>query len=224
MKHKGPIMTLLAGLAVAAVLMVLNLSVTNSGDGIGNAANAAATATATTAPTVAPTSTLAAAVGTKAAPAAQVTYAGRVNGGAGTIAVAVKDGKAVVYFCDGGRAEAWLQGSATNGELNLTGAGNASLTGSYGNGVAAGSVSATGKTWTFSVGTVKAPSGLYRATATVRNAKVVGGWIVLANGEQVGVLNVAGDEEPAPPLNTATNTANVGGTVITAGPVDGTGL
>lgn len=227
MRHKGPIFTLLAGLALAAVLMVLNLTATNRNRNNGdNAANAGANATATTTSELgtAPTTAPATAAPTKAPPAAQVTYAGRVSGGGATIAIAIKDGKAVAYLCDGNRAEAWLQGTASNGELKLAGSGNATLTGSYGNGVAAGAISATGKKWTFAVGTVKAPSGLYRAAANVRNARIVGGWIVLASGEQVGVLNVAGEEQPAPPLNTATNTTTVDGTVITANPVDGTGL
>jgi hypothetical protein len=218
MRHKGPIITLVAGLAVAAVLMVLNLTGTND-DGstpTGTVGNAASTpAVAATTPAAAPTT---------AAPAPQVTYAGKVNGGGATIAIALKDGKAVAYLCDGRSTEAWLQGTAANGQLSLTGAGGATLTATYGNGRAAGTISAKSREWAFSVGTVTKPSGLYRATANVRNAEVVGGWIVLANGEQVGVLVVGDDVEPAPELNTSTNTVNVDGTQITANPVDGTGL
>jgi hypothetical protein len=221
MKHKGPIITLLAGLAVAAVLMVLNLSVSNAGsdanDG-NDAVGVAATTTTTERVKVAP-----APIVTRN-PTAQVTYAGRVNGGAATIAIAIYDGKAVAYLCDGKRAEAWLKGSATDGQLSLTGAHNASLSGGYGNGRATGSVTATGKRWTFSVGTVTKPSGLYRATANVRNAKVVGGWIVLANGEQVGLLSVAGAPEEAPPLDPTANSVTVGGVPIPVNEVDGSGL
>jgi hypothetical protein len=74
------------------------------------------------------------------------------------------------------------------------------------------------------VGTVTKPSGLYRATANVRNAKVVGGWIVLANGEQVGLLSVAGAPEEAPPLDPTANSVTVGGVPIPVNEVDGSGL
>jgi serine/threonine-protein kinase len=198
--------------------MVLNLTGTND-DG---STSTGAVGNATSAPAVAATTP--AAAPTTAAPAPQVTYAGKVNGGGATIAIALKDGKAVAYLCDGRSTEAWLQGTAANGQLSLTGAGGASLTATYGNGLAAGTISARSREWAFSVGTVSKPSGLYRATANVRNAEVVGGWIVLANGEQVGVLVVGDDVEPAPELNTSTNTVNVDGTQITANPVDGTGL
>ena len=221
MRHKGPIITLVAGLAVAAVLMVLNLTGTNDDDAalptdaVGNAGSAPS-ADATT-PSAAPTTAA-------PAPAPAGTYAGKVTGGGATIAIALKDGKAVAYLCDGRSTEAWLQGTAANGELALTGAGGATLTATYGNGRVEGDISAKGRQWAFSVGTVSKPSGLYRATANVRNAQVVGGWIVLANGDQVGVLVVGDEIEPAPELNTSTNTVNVDGTQITANPVDGTGL
>ena len=85
-------------------------------------------------------------------------------------------------------AEAWLQGTAADGELDLTRpSGGNSLTGTFGNGVAAGDVTAAGRSSSRSrLKTVAPPSGLYRATADVRDAKLVGGWIVLADGDQVG--------------------------------------
>ncbi len=65
---------------------------------------------------------------------------------------------------------------------------------------------------------VAPPSGLYRASAQVRQAKVVGGWIVLPNGSQVGVVDVAGEPTTAPPLDTATLTTTVNDTTVTAPP------
>jgi serine/threonine-protein kinase len=215
MKHKGPMVTLAAGVAVAAVLMVLNLSVTNTNDL--TAADAVGDAT-TPAPTTAP-----AVEETKAPAAEQITYAGNVDGGAATIAIAVQDGKAVAYLCDGRRTEAWLRGTAENGELLLTGAGNSRLVGSFGDGVAAGDVSASGKTWSFSVKVVKKPSGLYRGTANVRGAQVEGTWIVLANGQQVGIVLVDGVPEPATPANVETGSATVNGEQVEIEAVDGPG-
>jgi len=66
---------------------------------------------------------------TAPATAAKVTYAGSTVGGQASIAIAVADGHAVAYLCDGQRAEAWLQGTANDGKLNLAGTGGASLTG-----------------------------------------------------------------------------------------------
>ena len=181
---------------------------------------AAASATSVTSATSAP-----AAVATQSAPAGPpVTYAGSVNGNPATLAIVVKDGRAVAYLCDGKSAEAWLQGSATGGTLELDGPGAASLTGSYGNGVANGTVRATGKEWTFSVKTVAPPSGLYRATANVRNAQLVGGWIILDNGQQVGLVKLGDSTIPAPPLDTATKTATVDGATVTVAALDGSGL
>jgi serine/threonine-protein kinase len=225
MKVKGPIITLAAGVVVATVLMVLNLSVTPSPPATDNAAaDAGAGQVAPTTPAATPTATAAAPAVTTAPPTGkQVTYAGGIGAGNATLAIAIKDGTAVAYLCDGKSTEAWLQGTASGGTLDLTGASEAKLTGTYGNGKASGTVSAGGRSWAFSLKTVAPPSGLYRATANVRNATVVGGWIMLENGEQVGLVNYGGTRIVAP-LNPATNTATVDGVAVTATPVDGTGL
>jgi len=224
MKHKGPLITLLAGLAVAAVLLVLSMNATNSSKAntAGNAApDGAVTVTLSAAPLVSsPPKT---AAPTTATAAAQATYAGSTNGGAASIAIAVHDGKAVAYLCDGNRTEAWLQGTAIGGQLNLTGAREARLTGTYDAAAAKGTVVAGGRTWTFSVVQVKAPSGLYRASATVRGAQVVGGWIVV-NGKTVGITTVDGEPGPASAIDTSTGQTTLAGEPVTATPVDGSGL
>jgi serine/threonine-protein kinase len=125
---------------------------------------------------------------------------------------------AVAYICDGKKVESWLRGHATNGQFNLTGSHDGTLTGSFGNGWATGSVSAAGHNWTFRVKAAYKPSGLYRAAANVRNAAVT--WVVV-DKVQVGV-EVEGDQaQAAPALNLDTLTANVNGTNVTAEPVDG---
>ncbi len=72
---------------------------------------------------------------------------------------------------------------------------------------------------------VHKPSGLYRSIAVVRGATVKAGWIVLANGMEVGSLEAdpnaaAPTARKAPPLNVTTRTANDGGVTITATPID----
>ena len=67
------------------------------------------------------------------------TWAGDVDGGKATIAISAKDGVAIAYVCDGNRVEAWLQGTAADGKLDLTGK-KAKLTGTFANGRATGTV------------------------------------------------------------------------------------
>jgi hypothetical protein len=217
MKHKGPIITLLAGLLVAGVLFVLNVDLSNDAARNAAARNAAANTTATTssaAPTQAPSKP--ATAPSKAPPGdAKTTYAGTVDGGAAGLAIAISNGKALAYVCDGKRVEAWLEGTALNGELTLTGK-KGSLTATYGNGVATGTVKAGTKTWHFTIKVAAAPSGLYRTAANVRD-KLDASWAVVPRGDglqgvqQYGLQTEKnGDVTTAPELNTSTNSANAG--------------
>jgi serine/threonine-protein kinase len=135
--------------------------------------------------------------------------------------VAVRDGRAIAYVCDGRRVEAWLKGTASAGKLDLRSVKGARLTGSYRDSVATGTVVIGKLGWSFRVKNVRPPSGLYRAAATVRKAKIVGGWIVLADGTQVGVLSTDMVPAPAPSLNTSTRGTTVDGVPVTAAPIDG---
>ncbi|MEV4417081.1 hypothetical protein [Catellatospora sp. NPDC049609] len=224
MKRNGPLITLLAGLALAAVLITVNLTVTARGgddpDPAGFGA-AAATSAPATAPAVDPPPSSAPPAGPPPAAKVNAVWAGKVDGGGATIAIAVTDGVAVAYLCDGKKAEVWLQGTAAAGKLELAGAKGATLAGTFGGGKAAGTVTAGGRSWKFTAPAVKKPSGLYRATATVRNAKVVGGWIVLPDGSQVGIVTVDGQPRPAPAVDPATGAVTVDGAALTATPVTG---
>ena len=220
MKRKGPIVTVAAGALFAAVLMVLNINA-NATNGSGTDATEDGTKPAATSPAATPAMTPSA---TRPPATAQVSYAGAVGGSGATIAIAITDGQVIAYVCDGKTAEAWLRGTASSGVLRLRNAGGDSLTGEYSASKATGVVTAAGKRWNFSISQVKPPSGLYRASAQVRAAKVVGGWIVLADGTQVGVVTVDGQPQSAPSLNTATLTVEVDGAAVTAAPVDGTKL
>lgn len=229
MKLKGPYLTLVGGLAVAGVLLALSNSAVSKDEKNLAVANAGATG-ATTAPTKPAPDKSAPADDTVDEPAAKPpakatppgTYAGSVKGGGASIAIAVKGKTAIAYVCDGKKVEAWLQGSAADASsLSLTGEGNAKVTAKYTDGKLSGTVRAAGKKWTFGVDSVEAPSGLYRAARNVRNAKVVGGWIVY-RGTQVGMLNSSGVETPAPPIDLGTGKVTIDGTEVQTTALDGT--
>ncbi|MER6083641.1 hypothetical protein [Streptomyces sp. NPDC001833] len=58
-----------------------------------------------------------------------------------------------------------------------------------------------------------------RATATVRGAKVDGGWIVLADGRQAGLADREGTPSSAPRIAPETGAVTVDGQPLTANPV-----
>jgi hypothetical protein len=221
MRRWQPIVTLLAGLAVAAVL--LGLSYRATADNANTAAAQEIPAAAQQTPPgaepfvagVSPTPSATKTAPPPSTPPLNVTWAGEVKG-AGTLAISAKGDKAIAYLCDGRRLEAWLIGTAKAGKLSLTGAGGATLTGTFGNGRANGTVTAKGRSLKFDLAAVKKPSGLYRATADIRGARIVGGWIQLPNGEQVGLATVDGAVVTPSRLDIATGTATVGGVAVTA--------
>ncbi|MFC7482851.1 hypothetical protein ACFQX7_26600 [Luedemannella flava] len=226
MRGKGPLITLIAGAVVAVVLLALSAnaagrrdaanSAATGGDGIGVAATTAATAS----PTAAAGSGVARPSGSGVA-SISLAFAGDVLGGDASIALAVKDDHVVAYLCDGEKTEAWLQGTYTPaGTLSLSGRGG-TLTATQSGGKVTGTVTAGGRTWPFTVGKVAKPSGLYRAVADVRDARVVAGWIVLPGGRQVGIATVAGVPGTAPTLDVTSGTATLDGTQLSAAPVEG---
>ncbi|WP_326825569.1 hypothetical protein [Streptosporangium sp. NBC_01756] len=189
MKRLGPVYTLAAGAATAVALGVLSAGSTPAPQNVNARDVPSVVTTITPAPSAAPTATRTA----RPAPE-KADYAGRVKGNGGLIAVSVRDGKAIAYFCDG-RAEAWLRGRATGDRVVLSGPGNSSVTARLRDGGAAGELRFGGRQWDFRAPTVKKPSGLYRASAIVRGAKVRAGWIYLDDGSRVGLTLV--DGEPA---------------------------
>jgi len=215
MKNRGPYFTLLTGLVLAAVLLTLSTTAVKK-----SAAEPQAGPYAATSPSPSPAASPSASTPTGPA---QATYATHVNGRGATIAIAVHGATAVAYLCDGRRVEAWLTGAAVGGRLTMTGPTGATLTATYGQ-VASGQVLAGGRTWNFTAPIVRAPSGLYRAASKVRAAVVVGGWIVLPDGTQVGIVTRDAVPAAAPRLDVASGRAVVDGTTVTARPVDGSGL
>ena len=234
MRRNTPLITLLTGAALGVVLLIASMLSTPSKAPTGYSAAAtpppassaaaqpsAASATAT--PSQAPPSAPASAVVT--APA-RADYAGRVQGGGASVAISIHNGRAIAYVCNGSAIEAWYKGTAVNGVLIMTGKNHAHLSAIYDFGKVTGDVLAHGTDFSFSVGVVHKPSGLYQATAVVRGATVKAGWIVLPNGFKVGSIEddanaTAPSATQAPDLDVATGTAQDGDVVLHATPVSG---
>ncbi|HEX6336186.1 MAG TPA: hypothetical protein VFZ85_04470 [Jiangellaceae bacterium] len=143
-----------------------------------------------------------------------VTYVGYVDGGGASVAVITTGDEAIAYLCDGNDVEAWLDGSAVDGRLDLTGE-RGSLTGEYDQLQASGEATADDQTWTFTIEAVESPEGLYRFADTIAGgAEVVGGWIVLPDGTQVGAITLDGQTQPAPALDIDTGQVTIDGTLV----------
>jgi hypothetical protein len=238
MKIKTPIITLLVGVALAVSLLISSMSAASATKA---AAQASANAAANAAPAVTSGSASpAAAAGSQSASASpsasasgsfvippHANYDGEVQGNLGAVALVVHDTFAIAYFCNGKTIESWFSGTPHNGKLTMQAKGSSgSLTADYALGHARGTVVVNGVSYIFSIIAVHKPSGLFQSIASVRGASVKAGWIVLANGTEVGSLNPdvnAANQvsQAAPKLDLSTLTADDDGTTITAVPIDG---
>jgi hypothetical protein len=243
MKIATPVITLIVGVALAASLLFSDMTAVSSKKAALAAASTAAPAGAAASaaqPTGAGASATAVTSASPAHPAAaspspsgsafvvppHANYVGQVQGDLGSVAIVVHDTFAVAYFCNGSTQEAWLNGTPHDGKLAMTGKGNARLTADYALGHARGNVVVNGITYIFSIIAVHRPSGLFQSIAVVRGATVKAGWIVLANGTQVGSLNpnvnaAHQSSQAAPKLNLSSLTAQDGSTTLVAKPIDG---
>jgi hypothetical protein len=240
MRRNTPLITLLTGAALGVVLLVASMLATPSGKpaSYSAAAAAATSAPATSAPASAtsppvtesspssPPSPAAASPTTVTTSPVNATYAGRVGGGGGSVAVSIHGSQAIAYVCNGSTVEAWFKGTAVNGVLIMTGKNHSHFSAIYDFGKVTGDVLAHGTDYSFSVPVVRKPSGLYRATAVVRGAMIKAGWIVLSDGTQVGSVepfstSPAPTAFEAPALDVATGTARDGNIVLHAVSVDG---
>lgn len=213
MKSLGPLLTIVAVVVLGAALFAVN----STGNPANQPAAAATAAPASTAVAAAPTTEAEPAVTEKA-------YAGRTSGNELTIAIAVKDGRAVAYLCDGRKVEAWLEGTLTGDELSLrNGNGSATVTGTAEEGKSVGTVAIGDRSWPFAAKAVQAPAGLYEGRADVRGVANRVGWIVLPDGSQTGIVKPAnGEPGPAPVLDPARpGGVTVGGVPVTVTTIDG---
>ena len=214
MKISTPVITLIVGVALAASLLFSDMTAvsTKKADLAAAAASASAAAAASAAATASAAASPADAQSSSAtaSPTASgfvipphANYVGQVQGDRGSVAVVVHDSFAIAYFCNGG----------------------ARLTANYALGHARGTVVVNGISYVFSIIAVHRPSGLFESIAVVRGATIKAGWIVLANGTQVGSLNPNVNaakpvSQAAPKLNLSTLTAQDGNVTITATPID----
>ena len=120
-----------------------------------------------------------------AAPAvAEKAFTGRSSGNEVTVAIAVKDGRAVAYVCDGKKIEAWLEGTLVGDQLSLTGKtqhhrhrGRQGGVGHRRGRRQAVAVRGQGRA---------SPAGLYEGRGNVRGVATRIGWIVEGNGRVTG--------------------------------------
>jgi hypothetical protein len=226
MKTLGPNLTLLGVAAFAVVLLAVNA--THPAAASQAAASQAAASQANTSEPTPPSIIVAAApapIPTDAAtvapdppppsPVRQAVFAGRTTGKEATVAIAVEDGTAVAYVCDGHKLEAWLTGTLSGDRLALAGPRGAALTGTVTGNNAGGEITVGSRHWPYSARIAGKPAGLYEGRSDVRGVPARIGWIVLPDGVQVGVLSAAGaNPQPAPPLDVATLAAQVDGVSV----------
>ncbi|OLT09506.1 hypothetical protein BJF78_30575 [Pseudonocardia sp. CNS-139] len=133
-------------------------------------------------------------------------YAGRSAGDEVTVAIAVEDGRAVGYVCDGDAIESWFEGTLEGDRLNLQGGDGSTLTGTTTEAAAHGTVTIDGEELPFSAAGAEGPAGLYEGNASVRGVVTRVGWIVTNDGAVTGVATRDGRRGPAPALDPATPT------------------
>ncbi|MFD0285568.1 hypothetical protein [Streptomyces lutosisoli] len=220
MKRPGPLLTLLAGLLLGVFMLSLNATTGTKSASSYREESPSPKASASPAPSSSPTTTAPSPSPSKSAfPNAD--YAGRTDDDSSAVAVSLRDGKAIAYFCDGRDKESWLKGNVKDdGTMKLTGKNGAELNGTLKDGKSIrGTVDLGGQRYGFTADKAVRPSGLYRATATVRGAKIDGGWIVLPGGKQVGILDRDGKPSAAPEIDPETGAVTIDGQTLTARPV-----
>lgn len=230
MTHRSPLVTL-AGLVVAfAIMFGVNIaldrdepataarpsasaSASSAGTSQVPSPGATGTASASTSPTTSATQT----------PAheqfpGKIVYAGRTKEGTTTLAIAVLNGQAAAYVCDGRSVESWLRGTAKQGEVKLRARNGDQLEAKLHGGVVTGTIEIRDHRHSFAIKQAKKPAGLYRA----KGSKTTIGWIVLEDGSQVGIeSHQNGDSKAAPKLNPDQPKVTANGEDLTAEPVEG---
>jgi len=200
MSRFAPLLTLLAVAVLGGALFTLNV-VNSPANSTGTPSAAAPSQPAAASPPAAPPATSAPPA---AAAVAEKAYAGRSAGNEVTVAIAVKDGRAVGYVCDGKKVEAWLEGTLSGSDLALKSKdGKSTIAGTADDKQSFGRVAVNGKEWPFAAKAASSPAGLYEGRAQVRGVLNRIGWIQLQDGSQTGVWNRGSDKVAAPVLDPA---------------------
>jgi len=200
MSRFAPLLTLLAVAVLGGALFTLNV-VNSPANSTGTPSAAAPSQPAAASPPAAPPATSAPPA---AAAVAEKAYAGRSAGNEVTVAIAVKDGRAVGYVCDGKKVEAWLEGTLSGSDLALKSKdGKSTIAGTADDKQSFGTVAVSGKEWPFAAKAASSPAGLYEGRAQVRGVLNRIGWIRLQDGSQTGVWNRGADKVAAPVLDPA---------------------
>ena len=164
MRRFAPLLTLLAVAVLGGALLTLNVvnSPTNA-TGTPSAAAASQPAVAAAPPPAAPPAT----VRPRGARRPEKAYAGRSAGNEVTVAIAVKDGRAVGYVCDGKKIEAWLEGTLSGSDLELKSKdGKSTIAATADDEQSFGTVAVpSGKEWPFAAKAASSPAGLYEGRA-----------------------------------------------------------
>jgi hypothetical protein len=201
MKRLGPLLTLAAVFVLGGGLFLLNATGRIGGTpaAVAEAPAAQAGPAPAAPPATAPTTDASAAPAPAAAAPTEKAYAGRSSGDEVTVAVAVKDGRAVGYVCDGKKIEAWLEGTVEGDKVTLkSSSGKTTVDGTISDTAAFGTVAVAGKSWPYAAQAVVAPGGLYEGRANVNGVAKRIGWIVEKDGKVTGLTQVAGTDEPEP--------------------------
>jgi hypothetical protein len=171
---RGPVLTLVATLGLALTLVLVNGATTRDAAAVPVAAAPAAVAAAAPAPPpAAPEPAVPTAGAAAEPPAAAFPATAKFVGEAPTakgpipIEITVDGGRAKAYVCDGKKIEVWLQGTAEDGVVELTGRKGARLSGTLTGDAVEGTVVLAGHPeWTFSAGpTTSTRAELDRARA-----------------------------------------------------------
>ncbi|MGH3786921.1 MAG: hypothetical protein ACRDRG_10320 [Pseudonocardiaceae bacterium] len=117
------------------------------------------------------------------------------------ISINIKGDRATGYLCDGNKIEAWLEGTVTGDQINLRGKTGAVLTGTLNATSTRGTVTSNSGQLQYYAEMAQKPAGLYEGRGNVDGVDNRIGWIVLPDGNQIGVRNVNGERSPAPRLD-----------------------
>ena len=120
---------------------------------------------------------------------------GTVDGTDAFIALVPQENNSLIaYMCDGQTISVWFRGERNGGEEDLAAATGARLQASLEGDTAAGTVTlADGQTYAFTASLASGEAGLYRAEETLDGNNYVGGWIILNDGSQRGLVNRISD-------------------------------